>query len=764
MTRRDQERAAPAPGPDGPPFGWPTEESVAEPDPPPPAIEEAPGVPSTPAEAAPPVEPLPAVWLASAEGLIPPHPVGGDPPADLPSPGTWAVDPAPGPFELPPPGTSSPGRASPGQASNASAGRPRPVYDGDDPYGRRMIPGPAPVAPFDIGGPADRPYDPDWDRGPATPRARRRVPWGRLFISFVLGLLLSGLVAGGAIYAYEQQYADRILPNVQVGSVDVSGLTRAAARDRLAASFAGLGRGFINVILGGTVTQIPYAEVTRRVDVDAMVDTAFAVGRDPSPVDRMLHQLRMVRQGVTVQPAVILDAARLRQRVDEIARAGEWDPVDATAAATPTGFVTTPARAGQVVDEGTAADDAAQALASLDAPQAIDISLTATPVPPAVTDASAQIAVHQAALMDHNVVLQDGSDTWLIPAGTVHGWLSFTVINNRVRIVIDVKAALARLKPLAKEIDRPAANATMKVDGTSFVVESPSVEGRTFNASKTTTAVVNGLRNRALGSLAVDAPIQPVLARTEPGLTTEEATAAIPLMAPISSWTTNYQPSERNGNGANIRIPTATINGYVVAPGETFSFWKAVGPVTKELGYTAGGAIIDGHTEPQGAIGGGICTCSTTLFNAALRAGFAMGDRLNHFYYINRYPLGLDATVFISASGQAQDMTWTNDTDYPVIISGINGKSSVKFVLYSVPNGRTTTFSDPIVKNYTKATTETKVDTTIPKGTKKQIEYATDGQDVWVTRTVTDSAGVVIHTNQYYSHYATITGIILTNP
>jgi vancomycin resistance protein YoaR len=235
-------------------------------------------------------------------------------------------------------------------------------------------------------------------------------------------------------------------------------------------------------------------------------------------------------------------------------------------------------------------------------------------------------------------------------------------------------------------------------------------------------------------------------------------------MKPISTWTTTYQPSERNGNGANIRIPTSKINGYVVNPGETFSFWKAVGPVTKEQGYTYGGAIIDGRTEPQGAIGGGICSASTTLFNAALRAGFQIADRRNHFYYINRYPLGLDATVFISESGQAQDMTWINDSAYPVVIRGINGKTSVTYTLLGVPNGRTTAFTDPIVKNYTKAHTETRVDKTLPPGTRKQTEYATDGQDVWVTRTVKDKTGAVIHKETYYSHYATITGIILTNP
>ena len=231
-------------------------------------------------------------------------------------------------------------------------------------------------------------------------------------------------------------------------------------------------------------------------------------------------------------------------------------------------------------------------------------------------------------------------------------------------------------------------------------------------------------------------------------------------MVVISQWTTNYQPSDRNGFGINIRLPTAKIDTYVVAPHATFSFWKAVGPVTRELGYTDGGAIIDGHTEPQGAIGGGICSCSTTLFNAALRAGFEMGDRLNHYYYINRYPLGLDATVFISASGQAQDMTWTNDTDTPVVIRGINGPTTVKFVLYGIPNGRTVTFTTPIVKNYKAAHTITVYTDTLPAGTRKQIEYQVDGEDVWVTRTVKDASGTVIHQETLYSHYAEVTGVI----
>jgi vancomycin resistance protein YoaR len=109
------------------------------------------------------------------------------------------------------------------------------------------------------------------------------------------------------------------------------------------------------------------------------------------------------------------------------------------------------------------------------------------------------------------------------------------------------------------------------------------------------------------------------------------------------------------------------LDGHVVAPGDTFDFWNAIGPVTRARGYRQGGAIINGRTELQGALAGGICSTSTTLFNAVARAGYEMGARRNHFYYIDRYPLGLDATVF-KGDSSTQTMSFTNDTRYPVLI------------------------------------------------------------------------------------------------
>jgi vancomycin resistance protein YoaR len=289
-----------------------------------------------------------------------------------------------------------------------------------------------------------------------------------------------------------------------------------------------------------------------------------------------------------------------------------------------------------------------------------------------------------------------------------------------------------------------------------------SKDGRALDITKTTSGVMNALKARARG--AKPANVNAQVAVTRPELTTKEARKSAPLMRRISTWTTWFPYGVRNNFGANIWLPAQFIDGTVVAPGETFDFWKAVGPVTRERGFGLGGAIINGHTEPQGALAGGICSNSTTLFNAAMRAGMHMESRKNHFYYIDRYPIGLDATVFISASGATQTMSWTNDTKYPVLIRGIRyrigSKGYVRYDLYSVPNSRSVSISNPIVKNFRPSSTVLQYTSSLRKGVRQQIEFPVAGRDVWRTVTVRDH-GKIIDQRTYYSHYSRITGIIL---
>ena len=248
-----------------------------------------------------------------------------------------------------------------------------------------------------------------------------------------------------------------------------------------------------------------------------------------------------------------------------------------------------------------------------------------------------------------------------------------------------------------------------------------------------------------------------------PKLGTDEAARKAPVMSLLGSWQTWFPISERNYFGANIWVPAQLINGTVLRPGQSFDWWDAIWPVTPARGFGPGGFIASDHTEPTGALGGGMCSSSTTLFNAAMRAGLDMGARSNHKYYISRYPLGLDATVSITSGGR-QTMSFRNDTKGIVFIRGTRIRSGstgwVRYEIWGIPDGRTVGLSGASVSNVRQATTKTVYVDTLPKGTEEQVEYPSDGMTTSVTRVVRNAQGRVLHNDTWVSHYVLWNGII----
>jgi vancomycin resistance protein YoaR len=187
-----------------------------------------------------------------------------------------------------------------------------------------------------------------------------------------------------------------------------------------------------------------------------------------------------------------------------------------------------------------------------------------------------------------------------------------------------------------------------------------------------------------------------------------------------------------------------------------FDFWSALGEVSFRTGYRLGGAIVGGHSVEGKALAGGICAASTTLFNAAARGGFEILTRSPHWYYIKRYPVGLDATV-----SQNQTMRFRNDTRYPILIRGFASPGVVRFEIWSVPNGRKTTWSRPAISNVIRGFDTVQSTTTLARGQKERIEWPVDGMDISVTRTVREANGHVVHVDTFVSHYHRMIGITL---
>jgi vancomycin resistance protein YoaR len=571
----------------------------------------------------------------------------------------------------------------------------------------------------------------------------RRRTWARFLVAFLIGLIAATAIGAGALYAFDRQYEGKILPGVRVGGVDVSGLTPSEARDRLGEAFASFGRGRAILTSGELEMAIDYEDIGRQPDLDAMVTEAMAVGRSGNAVERAILDARTAIKGVDLEPRVRFDPARLARAVNIHARGLRIEPVNASVTTSKEGFAVVEDVFGRQADRAPATDFLMLALAATDAPN--------------VTTAEAAAARKTAELIALDIAITEGKETWTIPAATVRSWITFKPsTDGGYEPRIEHDALDTALAAIAKEVVRKPKNASFTTSGSKITGVTAAQNGRVLDVTTTATRV---------GELLAKATVEPALTITPPALTTEAAKAAISKMQRISTWTTYFPISERNNYGANIWIPALDIDGYVVGPGEVFDFWKAVGPVTRERGYGDGGAIINGKTEPQGALAGGICSCSTTLFNAALRAGFDMGARRNHFYYIDRYPIGLDATVFKSGSGSVQTMSFTNDTAYPVLIRGYKirkGSSGyVRFDIYSVPTGRKIVIGNPTIKNVRRATDTIQYTTSLAPGARKRIEYPVDGKDVWRTVTVLDATGKVVHKTTYYSHYARITGVTL---
>lgn len=76
--------------------------------------------------------------------------------------------------------------------------------------------------------------------------------------------------------------------------------------------------------------------------------------------------------------------------------------------------------------------------------------------------------------------------------------------------------------------------------------------------------------------------------------------------------------SLQQGKAKNIDIASQTIHGIIIRPGEEFSFWKLVGKITSQKGYTDGRVIKDGRLVAE--TGGGLCNLANTIHQMVVRS------------------------------------------------------------------------------------------------------------------------------------------------
>lgn len=99
----------------------------------------------------------------------------------------------------------------------------------------------------------------------------------------------------------------------------------------------------------------------------------------------------------------------------------------------------------------------------------------------------------------------------------------------------------------------------------------------------------------------------------------------------------------------NLTLASARIDGILINPGETFSYWKTIGKPTYRKGYLDG-MVLRGGTVISGC-GGGLCQMSNLIFWMTLHTPLEVIERHRHGYDVfpdaNRtQPFGSGATCF----------------------------------------------------------------------------------------------------------------------
>ena len=572
---------------------------------------------------------------------------------------------------------------------------------------------------------------------------------------FWFGLTLLAIVAFGAAFAfgYQRMNENTALPGVSVAGVDLAGLDRRAAERRIREALPDLTAGSLSLSVGAVDETIPYASFDRDYDMEYMLDQAFALGRQGTFVDQLREQIGLLRSGVQIEPVMTWNAEELATQVADVASSAEVEVVDATVSRHDGHYTSTESGPGTDIDVDAVV---AQAMAVVNSFSADDtqIAVEGTTINPEVTTEAAADAVSRAEAVSTGALTLAGEElTAEIDEATIRGWMHLDQVGPASwEPVVDQGPIEQWVASYALESDVPARNATFSVGGGGNINVVASAKGRATDVVPTAEHIRAALMGRASGQPQDTAALS--FLPVEPTLTTDQARAIQPRVKKLGEWTTFYAPDpELNGNGVNIQVPTNVLDGQVVEPGASFDFLDAIGPITSPP-YEAGGALVHGQIVEDSIIGGGMCSVSTTLFNAALRFGLPIWSRDNHSLYISRYPMGLDATVWMTDKKNRQTMGFVNDTGFPLVIRGINAPGAVTFEIFGVDDGRSVELTEALVENIREpefALVEYTDD--LAPGRRSRYNDPYNAMDSSVTRIVRNKAGEVVIEETYKSHY-----------
>ncbi|HQR25618.1 MAG TPA: VanW family protein [Nocardioides sp.] len=474
------------------------------------------------------------------------------------------------------------------------------------------------------------------------PEPEREAEGGRVVLLLLLGLVV--LFGGAYVAAYLVGDA-RVPRGTTVAGVEVGGQTHEEAVATLRTALAERVGEPIAVTLDGRPASVDPVEAGLTVDYGASVDAAGA-SRSWSPARLWDYYTG----GDALPPVVTLDGDAMTRALDGLTQEAGRPARDGAVSLVGTTVRVRAPLTGEGVDPETAPEDLRTAYLVQDSP----VPLALVPLVPEIDEQDVQQAVREFAnpAMSGPVTLVFGRSPVTLAPRDFSAALALRPVDGRLVPTVDAERLDRLVGRRISGRGAPVDATVALVDGKPQVV--PAKPGVTYRTTDVTDAFLDLVaRESDQRRMRVPATV------AEPEFSTADA-RRLRIKEKVSTFTTYFPYAEYRNT--NIGRAAELVNGSVLKPGDTFSLNDTVGERTRANGFTEGFIISNGIFKED--LGGGVSQMATTTFNAMFFAGLEDVEHKPHSFYIDRYPVGREATV----AWGAVDLRFRNDTPYGVLI------------------------------------------------------------------------------------------------
>ncbi len=565
----------------------------------------------------------------------------------------------------------------------------------------------------------------------------------KLLLALPLSLIIFVAILIIGLAGFEVVYADRIYPGVHVYDMDLSGMTVEEASSHLADSLPYTYQGKLTFTYQDQMWEARPIDLGYLIDPTFSAQEAYHIGREGWLPSNLAQKGRAWFKGVQLSPVSFFDERIAQMYLQSIAEQIDRPVLEASLGLENTQVIV---KKGQIGKELNIEGMLSLVEIALTNMQSMEIPLIVSETAPEILDVGPQAELAREILSAPLVLFVEDEvgdgETWTITPEELASMLSITREtsdegqNSSYQISLNQELFRVYLDSIAPSLSISPVNARFIFNDDTRLLEviEPAVIGRELDVQTSIDHIdaqlIGGSHQIALKFRIV-----------EPAVTDSSTGEELGITELVQQETSYFYGSDP-ARVQNIRTAASEFHGLLIPPGATFSMADALGNISLENGY-AEALIIYGGQTIQG-VGGGVCQVSTTLFRTAFYGGFPIVERHAHAYRVGYYEMrpngskdpnlaGLDATVYVPLV----DLKFTNDTDHWLLMETYMGNYSLTWKFYSTSDGRTVDWQTTGPTNIIPAPDPLyRENPELDEGEIKQVDYAADGADINVTRTV----------------------------